>query len=105
MVVAWVLGLGAGVFFNIPSDNFVWWFGLAFGLALYPALFPLGLVFPRLTVSFASGAMVGGGFAFVISVFTTEWAYVPGSLTTLVIGFFCVSGQWARLDLWRSLHQ
>lgn len=101
---AWLVGLVLGVSINVASeDEIVWWYRMVFGLALFPALFPLGMIFPRLTMGFTSGAMIGGGLALAISVFTTEWTFIPRSLAMLVVGFFCVSGQWARIDDVRGL--
>lgn len=100
LLPAWVLGIVIGFFANIPSNDDVypnhWWYGLVFGLVLFPAMWVLGLILPRIVFYFASGAMIGGAFSIVISIINKDWLYLSGGFATLLVGFFSAFGQFIR---------
>lgn len=99
-LIAWIVGLVNSVSINAPylSDTpYVWWQGIAFAILLYPAVWLLGFIFPRLTLNVASGAMVGGAASSALALFSGNLALLPGSLLTWLSGFLTARGQNNRL--------
>jgi hypothetical protein len=100
-LAAWIVGLSTSLGINAPyafDTASVWWQGIVFGVLLYPGIWLLGFVLPRLTLNFASGAMIGGGISAVIAVFQQEWPFIVGSLVTLAVGYLTAWGQNRRVE-------
>lgn len=99
-ILAWILGLINSVATNAPylgDTPYVWWQGIVFSVVLYPAVWLVGFVFPRLTLNAASGAMVGGAASSVLALFTGNLELLPGSLLTWLSGYLAARGQNNRL--------
>lgn len=102
-LLAWVSGLLNSIATNAPyleafgGEAFVWWQGVVFALLLYPAAWLLGIILPRLTLAFASGATVGGAVSSAIALFTWNPDFLPGSLLTCLIGYLTTAGQRTRV--------
>jgi hypothetical protein len=99
-LLAWIIGLINSFAMNtsyLGEQTYFWWQGMIFAVLLYPAVWLLGFIFPRLTLNFASGAMVGGAAASVFALFTLNFAFLPGALLTWLSGYLTAKGQSIRL--------
>jgi len=99
-IIAWVFGLGLSFGINAPyaaDTSYVWWQGIVFAVLLFPGVWLVGLVLPRLTLNLASGAMIGGFLSAGVAVFSQSWSCLVGSLLTGVVGLMTANGQNSRL--------
>ena len=99
-LLAWIIGIVNSVSINAPylrDAPYVWWHGIAFAVLLYPAVWLLGFVFPRLILNVASGAMIGGAISSALALFTGNLELLPGSLITWLSGYLAAKGQNLRL--------
>lgn len=97
---AWLIGLAMSFGINAPyaaETTNVWWQGIVFGVLLYPGVWVLGFVLPRLSLNFASGAMIGGWVSAAAALFTQNWAFLAGSLITGFVGWLTAMGQNKRV--------
>lgn len=100
-LLAWIAGLGLSIGLNAPyaaETTYVWWQGIVFGVLLFPGVWVLGFLLPRLSLNFASGAMIGGALSAVGALFTQNWSYLAGSMITAIVGWLTAHGQDKRVN-------
>ena len=98
-LLAWIWGLTISLSINAPywlETRFTWWVGIVFAILLQPAVWLLGLIFPRLILNLASGTMVGGFMAAAAALLSGNPSFVFGSLLTWGSGFLAAKGQYLR---------
>jgi len=95
----WIAGLLVGLG-SLPGFNPVssWWYGLCLAVLLVP-LPPLVFVpFPRLTLNFVSGCMMGSFVAFVVCPFMGGWVNIPGALLAGLVSSAATNSSRKTLD-------
>lgn len=92
---AWLAGIGYAIGLT-DNLNLSWWIPLVIGLCFYPGVWLVGLVFPRLATSAASGFMIGSVIAAIISATRADWSLIPGFLVSALVTLAAINGQEVR---------
>ena len=93
--LAWLAGIGYAIGLT-DNSNLSWWIPLIIGLCSFPAIWLMGLIFPRLAINLASGFMIGSVIAALISATRSNWLLALGFSISAIVSWAAARGQQIR---------